>query len=364
MKFKKTTFIAVAAFFCIFMLFSLDECTNIFMEQILKPGAKPVVPGIFSVAQETYPDPLQPHRAVIISDAEDIVPYLESQAEGGSPDNPVILRLKLDLGDMLRDGSAWRKLLRDIDEEGEYVSLDLSECTMSGTMFNLDGNVITGKDKIVTITLPDTATSIPNGSSAHPSFDYFTNLASFSGAGLSSIGNYAFFNCASLTQSSLPDGLVSIGNCAFEGCTNLALDSLPAGLRSIGFSAFSQCTNLALTSLPDGLCSIGRSAFSDCTSLALTSLPSGLSSIELMVFSGCTNLTHIFLPERLSSIGYAAFQDCTSLVQITSLGSTPPALGTSVFSGTHTNLSIKVPAANVNEYKIAWSEYANRIFAE
>ena len=306
----------------------------------------------------------------------------------GTVDDPINLPVQIDLGTMTSTGSGWRNLLDIIAEADEFVDLDLSACTMTGTEFNPDYNIETGKDKIVSITLPDTAASISNAVWNNSTFKNFTELKSFSGEGLTSIGNYAFRDCTNLALTSLPEGLTSIGNNAFQSCTNLALTSLPEGLTSIrnqaflsctslaltslpeGItsieeSAFRNCTNLALTSLPEGITSIGQSAFSSCTNLALTSLPEGLTSIGDYAFYGCTNLALTSLPEGLTSIGSAAFYRCTELALVTCLAVTPPTLGTSVFNATHENLRIEVPAGSVEAYKAAtnWSTYADRIFA-
>ncbi len=41
------------------------------------------------------------------------------------------------------------------------------------------------------------------------------------GAGVTSIGNYAFFCCSGLTSVTIPASVTSIGECAFAGCSNL-----------------------------------------------------------------------------------------------------------------------------------------------
>ena len=322
--------------------------------------------------------------------------YIINQTSGNSAGDPVTLNPatvmgSFALGTMTAADSGWRQLLDDIAEVGKYVTLDLSDCTLpvGVTAFNPDFNVTTGKNRIVSITLPDTATSIPNGGASFAAFRNFTVLTSFSGAGLTSIGNSAFYQITSLTMTTLPSTLTSIGNDAFYGCTNLALTSLPTGVTSISEGAFNSCTNLALSSLPSGITSIGGRAFVNCTNLALTSLPTGVTSIGTYTFYGCTKLALTSLPTGVTSIGDGAFQNCTELTQITlpsvvitinanafngctslatvtCLAVSPPALANeNAFTNTHANLEIKVPSDSVTAYQAAtnWSSYADKISA-
>lgn len=134
---------------------------------------------------------------------------------------------------------------------------------------------------------------------------------------ITSIGNYAFYNCTNLALTSLPNGLTSIGYYAFSGCTNLALTSLPNGLTSIDYYTFSYCKNLALALLPNELTSIDSFAFYNCTNLALTSLPSGVTSIGNNAFQNCVGLTTMYIDNAIQTITTSSFQNCKNLTSIT-----------------------------------------------
>eukprot|EP00633_Aureoumbra_lagunensis_P007822 CAMPEP_0197307850 /NCGR_PEP_ID=MMETSP0891-20130614/5939_1 /TAXON_ID=44058 ORGANISM="Aureoumbra lagunensis, Strain CCMP1510" /NCGR_SAMPLE_ID=MMETSP0891 /ASSEMBLY_ACC=CAM_ASM_000534 /LENGTH=100 /DNA_ID=CAMNT_0042791701 /DNA_START=90 /DNA_END=392 /DNA_ORIENTATION=- len=71
------------------------------------------------------------------------------------------------------------------------------------------------------------------------------------------IGNFAFWNCTSLTHLTLPTGLTKIGDDAFWNCTSLTQLSLPAGLTTIGERAFDDCPN----DLTIGITSTDEQAF-------------------------------------------------------------------------------------------------------
>lgn len=82
---------------------------------------------------------------------------------------------------------------------------------------------------------------------------------------VTSIGNYAFLNCPSLTSITIPDSVVSIGAFAFCNCSNLENVVMPndsnSSLKSIGANAFYQCKKLKSITIPSSVISIGRCAF-------------------------------------------------------------------------------------------------------
>ena len=63
-------------------------------------------------------------------------------------------------------------------------------------------------------------------------------------SGVTSIGDYAFYNCTNLASVTIPATVTSIGDYAFSRCTNLASITIPAGVESIGTGAFNGCINL------------------------------------------------------------------------------------------------------------------------
>ena len=85
----------------------------------------------------------------VLTDLDDAAQYLNAHTGGTSAANSVLLPLAFDLGIMTASGSGWRNLLDVIAAADKYVALDLSACTMTGTEFNPDYSVETGKDKIV-----------------------------------------------------------------------------------------------------------------------------------------------------------------------------------------------------------------------
>ena len=177
--------------------------------------------------------------------------------------------------------------------------------------------------------------------------------AEMDGIRVAGIGNWAFQNCGSLTEITLPDGLLIIGERAFRGCTGLTSIKLPRSLTHIGDSAFISCDSLKTMSIPIGVSVIEANPFYDCKSLnAITvntrnknyktidgalyskdgseliaypngrnrshfSVPPGVKSIGDRAFYSCDSLTSIALSDSVTSIGNYAFMDCVNLTDIT-----------------------------------------------
>lgn len=59
--------------------------------------------------------------------------------------------------------------------------------------------------------------------------------------GVTSIGEYAFYQCYYLTSVEISDSVTSIGNDAFAHCGDLTGITLPDGITNIGASAFLEC---------------------------------------------------------------------------------------------------------------------------
>ncbi len=174
------------------------------------------------------------------------------------------------------------------------------------------------------------------------------------------IGDYAFYECSSLTSVSLPTTLTSIGSSAFSACYALAIVYNNSSLNitagsfdygGVGYYAKEVVTsgekavgeivvegnvqyyvtteeNIALApSVPkgsltsvtirEGTTEINQHAFSNCSSLTEITIQESVTSIGERAFSGCSSLTEITIPEGVTSIGNSAFYNCSSLTEIT-----------------------------------------------
>lgn len=81
-------------------------------------------------------------------------------------------------------------------------------------------------------------------------------------------------------------GVTSIGNYAFYYCSSLTSVTIPNSVTSIGASAFSECFSLTSVVIPEGMISIGTGAFFSCASLENITIPKSVTSIEAVAFGG------------------------------------------------------------------------------
>ena len=103
------------------------------------------------------------------------------------------------------------------------------------------------------------------------------------------IGEYALEG-SMITKVALSDSVTEIGESAFQSCNQLTTIIFGSGLQTIGDYAFWDCPSLTGgLSLPEGLQSIGGSAFGSSGITSLT-LPASLKSMGGYIVDGCDHL--------------------------------------------------------------------------
>jgi len=137
---------------------------------------------------------------------------------------------------------------------------------------------------------------------------------------VTTIKEYAFYNCSSLTSVTFATGstLTTIGSDAFSECDSLNSIIIPATVNSFEYCAFANCDELDTVTFATGsiLTSIEADAFENCVSLTTIVLPTNLTTLGYYVFDGCTSLASITIPSTVTSIGSSAFRSCSSLITV------------------------------------------------
>ena len=173
---------------------------------------------------------------------------------------------------------------------------------------------------------------------------------------VTSIGDYAFDSCYSLTRVTIPDSVTSIGNGAFSWCSGLTSVTIPDSVTSIGYGAFSECISLTSVTIPDGVTSIGYGAFSHCAGLTSVTIPGSVTSIGDYAFSECLILTSVTIPGSVTSIGERAFYFCSKLTSVTFAGANPPSFGPNVFYHCDTLQTISLSADMTQAQQDSWKD--------
>lgn len=171
------------------------------------------------------------------------------------------------------------------------------------------------------------------------------------GSGVTSIGAYAFADCADLVSVEIPGSVQSISQKAFANCPSLTDIKMNEGLKALWQGVFENCTSLTTVVLPASVTALyENNQFAGCTSLAAITvsesnevyysvdgvlfshnsdgdhlvlyplaksgaydIPQGIAVIDTNAFANCTSLTSITVPDSVTVIGSNAFKGCTNL---------------------------------------------------
>ena len=134
--------------------------------------------------------------------------------------------------------------------------------------------------------------------------------------GVTSIGNYAFYQATLLAEVTIPESVTDIGANAFYGCRKLGDVVIPNSVTVINESAFGDCDSLVSITIPGSVTSIGSDAFALCANIESITLSNGIQSIGTRAFHYCESLKRINIPSSLISIEKGAFSSCSKLKEV------------------------------------------------
>lgn len=288
-----------------------------------------------------------------------------------------------------------------------------------GKFASADNTTLIANNEIVAVikTINTTEYNIPDGVTkiAYHAFAYCDNIQTINiPESVTEIGYGAFYACNSLQSIDIPNGVTQIQDQTFRYCWSLAQVTLPNTLTYIGTEAFEH-TGLIEVIIPQNVTNIQYGAFAGCNNLTsfygkfatddnrcliinnklvgfaskgLTeytlpygitmlrpyslawmeeqftsiTIPNSVKTIESGAFWDC-NIVEVTIPESVTSIGDNAFAYIETLSKVYVKATTPPKLGSDVFSNNADGRKIYVPRESVDTYKSAqhWSEYADAI---
>ena len=178
---------------------------------------------------------------------------------------------------------------------------------------------------------------------------------------VTSIGQYAFYNCRHIGSVTIGNSVESIGQYAFYGCSNMGSVTIGTSVASIGTYAFFDCSKLTTVVLPSSMTTISSNTFESCSLLSSVTIPNTIVSIGNAAFRYCDKLASLTIPNSVASINEQAFYGCSSMASITSRAVNPPAVKSNAFYNVPTNIPVEVPCNTLGDYQSAtgWSSFTS-----
>ena len=264
--------------------------------------------------------------------------------------------------------------LEEIDEEEEDVEV-LGKVVKSGECGANGSNV--------KWTLTDTGTLTIEGTGAMKDYFYnnpFKDLTPTKlviKAGVTKIGNFAFYDCKTLSGKltipstvvtigdyafencvgfsgalTIPDSVVSMGNRVFYGCTGFSGKlTLSKKLTTIPEWAFYNCSGLSgKLTIPSSVVLIEHGAFEECKGFTGTlTIPDSVITMDYRAFSGCSGFSgKLTLSKNLTTIPSRAFNNCTGFTGTLTIPSKVTGIEGSAFSGCNGFSEVIIPKSVTN----------------
>ena len=182
---------------------------------------------------------------------------------------------------------------------------------------------------------------VDSGESAQPWSNHYESIKTIIiEDGITSIGEFAFGACPSITKVTIPDSVTSIGSFAFVSCAALTDIAIPNSVTNIGDAVFLYCESLTSITIPSSVTSISKGMFFGCTSLSKVDIPNSITYIGSVVFDECPNL---------KEINFSGSREQWAAIQVNS-GNEYLQQATVIFNGTNTNntaeTAVPVPSSS------------------
>ena len=241
----------------------------------------------------------------------------------------------------------------NIGNSAFYNCSSLTSLTIPNSVTSIGNNAFYGCRGLTSVTIPNSVTTIGEGA-----FYQCTGLTSVTiGNSVTTIGSNAFSSCTSLTSVTLNSNSIVSKNYTTSSNIKSIFGSqvteyiIGDSVTSIGDYAFYQCTGLTNVTIGNSVTTIGRSAFNHCIGLTSITIPNSVTTIGDYAFRNCSNLTSITIPNSVTSIGQYAFSNCTGLTSVT-IGNSVTEIGTSAFDNSNATVIINSNSLVSTNYQV------------
>ena len=249
----------------------------------------------------------------------------------------------------------------------------LTNATIPNSVTSIGSETFYKCIRLTSVTIPNSVTSI--GSEAFSGCRGLTDIVVENGnpkydsrnncnAIIETLTNTLITGCK---NTAIPNSVTSIGDYAFYDCDSLKSIIIPNSVTSIGSEAFYGCKGLTSVTIGNSVTSIKSSAFYNCSGLTSVEIPNSVTSIGVNAFGGCSGLTSVTIGSAVGTIGSNAFAYCKDLTDVYCHATTVPSTGGNAFNESYPEyMTLHVPAEAINKYKTTapWSSFGTIVALE
>ena len=272
--------------------------------------------------------------------------------------------------------------VQSIGEMAFFVCKSLNSLVIPGSVISIGTDVVSYCTSLESITVESGNTVYDSRNNCNAIIATKTNTL-IAGCKNTTIPNtvvaidqIAFKGCGMYTMT-IPNSVTSIGDFCFFECKSLSSITIPFSVRSIGSMIFYKCNSLTTINVESGntvydsrnycnaiIESNSNTLIAGCKN---STIPNTVTSLGRNALRGCESLTSIIIPNSVKSIEARAFEGCIGLTEVHSLIEMPFAIDTDVFQydsnneTKFTSATLYVPVGTKAKYQATngWKNFTN-----